>query len=405
MLDVSEKDYVLSVTEALEKVKTSLEEFVLVIRGEVSDLKISSSYAAIYFSLKDDKSKLPCLIWKNRYEDSPFDLEEGMLINVVGRFSVFSKNGKMNFNVFEFQPAGVGAEREKVAKLIEKLDKLGFFEESNKKEIPAYPEKIGVITSPAGAVIHDILRTIRRRTRGLEISFYGVKVEGDTAKKQMCEAIRTLDKENLDVILLARGGGSFEDMMPFNDEDLAQEIFECSTPIITGIGHEPDTTIADLISDFRASTPTAAAEIITRNLVEVSEKLQDEVYVLSDTLSTILGNLTADLEKKKLKLENLSPSSTLEQQKMRFDFDLAKMFQLKRTLVNARRAKVISLAKRLDVLSPLSVLTRGYAYAQSEDSKVIKSTDDCDVADIISVTLVDGALKCEVKDKGGRNDS
>ncbi len=402
MRDVSEKEYVLSVTEAISVAKSALDELVLVIRGEVTDLKISNSYSAVYFSIKDDKSKLPCLMWKNRYEKSDFDLEEGMLVNVVGKFSIFSKNGRMNFDVFEFQPAGAGAEREKVAKLIEKLDKEGFFDEEHKKEIPRYPERIGIITSGAGAVVHDILRTIKRRASCLEINFYGVKVEGESAKDQMCEAILSLDEESLDVILLARGGGSFEDMMPFNERELAEAIYEAKTPIITGIGHEPDTTIADLVSDLRASTPTAAAEIITRNLVDVPQKLQDESYILSDTLSTKIEMFRNNLRQRKLVLDKLSPRGVLDQQKMRFDFDISQMIKLKGLIANSRRKKVCHCAKRLDDLSPLSVLTRGYSYAQRVDKKVIKSIRDCEIGDDIFVTLGDGSLSCEVKGKGGK---
>ena len=399
MRDVNLFDKTFSVTEALTLVKGALKDITLVIQGEVTGIKTGRNFSAVYFSIKDAESVMPCLIWKNRYSAMDVQLKEGMLVNLTGNFSVYTKKGQMNFDVQRVEKAGEGELRAKVNALIEKLTKAGITDASNKKEIPAYPERIGVITSGSGAVIHDILRTIRRRAKGIEVNFCGVAVEGEDAPAQMFEAVRNLDAEGLDVILLVRGGGSFEDMVPFNDEGLARAIYEAKTPIVTAIGHEQDTTVADLVSDLRASTPTAAAEIVTQNLMELPEKLQDEAYVLSDIVSAKIDELARALREQKLRLDATSPANVLQQQRMRLDYDLMRMQKLPESILSANKLKLSASAKRLEDLSPLSVLTRGYSYTKDANNKVIKSASTCEVEDLVTVVLSDGKLQCEVKGK------
>lgn len=399
MRDVNPFDNTLSVTEALSLVKSALKNNVFVIQGEVTGIKSGNNYSAVYFSIKDATSAMPCLIWKNRYKELDFDLEEGMLVNLTGNFSIYTKKGQMNFDVLNVERAGEGQLRAKVNALIKKLADEGITDASNKKEIPAYPEKMGVITSGSGAVIHDILRTVRRRTKGIEVNFWGVAVEGGDASTQMLEAVRNLDAEGLDVILLVRGGGSFEDMMPFNDEALSRAIFEAKTPIVTAIGHDQDTTVADLVSDLRASTPTAAAEMVTQNLEELPKKLQDEAYILSDIMSARVDKLVHELKMQKTRLDSTSPDNVLMQQRMRLDFDLMRMQKLPATIVSEKKEKVGFSAKRLEALSPLSVLTRGYSYTKDASNNVIKSIRNCEIDDSVTVVLSDGKLQCEVKGK------
>ena len=400
MRDVNLFDKTFSVTEALTLVKGALKDITLVIQGEVTGIKTGRNYSAVYFSIKDSESVMPCLIWKNRYAGIGFELKEGMLVNLTGNFSVYTKKGQMSFDAFKIEQAGEGQLRAQVNKLIEKLQKEGLTDEANKNEIPAYPQKIGVVTSGAGAVIHDVLRTIRRRVRGLEIQFWGVSIEGKTASQEMANAIKNLDENGLDVILLVRGGGSFEDMMPFNDEELCRTIYESKTPVVTGIGHHQDVTVADLVSDLHASTPTAAAEIITQNLMELPVHMEDERLRINDTMSLKIEGLRRALDARKLKLDAKSPENVLGQQKMRLDFCTMRMQKLASSIFGDAKNKIRSTGQRLDALSPLAVLTRGYSYTQNSQNCVIKSIDDCDLHDNITVVLSDGKLLCEVKEKG-----
>ena len=388
----------ITVTEALKFADSLLCEITLVVRGEVTDVKDRSYYKAVYFSIKDDSSVLKCHIWKNRLTSAGGEIREGALVNLTGKFSIYAKKGDMSFDVTSIEAAGEGELRRKVNELIEKLKAGGHLDAKNKKELPAYPEKIGLVTSGAGAVVHDVLRTIRRRCASIEVYFWGVNVEGKTAATQMISAIEALDAEGLDAILLVRGGGSFEDMMPFNDEALCGAILSARTPIVTGIGHEPDTTVADLVADFRASTPTAAAEIITKNLVDLQQSIYAAADMLSDTMSAIIDSSKQSLERQKFRLDAISPVGVYEKQKMRISFAREKMLSIANEFVKGRGLELAASAKRLEALSPLAVLSRGYACAYNESNKIIKSVDDCNVGEKLNLKVVDGVLKCEVKD-------
>ncbi len=252
----------LSVSAAMALAKGALEGVTVRLVGEVSEVSCKPGYKAAYFTVKDKSAALPCMMWNNRYEASGVRLAMGQLVEITGRFTLYAAKGRMNFDVFSLSLAGEGKLRQQVADLARKLDAEGLMNPARKRALPVMPARIGLVTSPRGAAVHDVLRTLRRRFPLANVLVAGVPVEGQGAPAGIIEAMRCVCAAGAEVVLVVRGGGSFEDLMPFNDESLARAIAACPVPVVTGIGHEPDTSIADMVSDLRASTPTAAAEAV-----------------------------------------------------------------------------------------------------------------------------------------------
>ena len=241
----------LSVSAAIRLVKEELDALPLCIEGEVSQVSNKPGYKAVYFTIKDKRAALPCMMWVNRYSQANVELKVGALVRVTGKLSIYAAKGTMNFEVSSLKLAGEGDIRLKIAQLAEKLTKEGLTDVRRKRAIPALPEKIGLVTSPRGAAVHDVLRTLRRRYPFVQVLLAGVPVEGADAPRYLVAGMKTVVDAGAELVLVVRGGGSFEDLMPFNDERLARTIAACPVPVVTGIGHEPDTTIADLVADLR----------------------------------------------------------------------------------------------------------------------------------------------------------
>lgn len=252
----------LSVSGAMALAKGALEGVTVRLIGEVSEVSCKPGYKAAYFTVKDKRAALPCMMWNNRYEATGVRLAMGQLVELTGRFTLYAAKGRMNFDVFSLALAGEGMLRQQVADLARKLDAEGLMQVGRKRALPTLPACVGLVTSPRGAAVHDVLRTLRRRFPLARVVVAGVPVEGREAPARIVEGIRTVCAAGAEVVLVVRGGGSFEDLMPFNDEGLARAIAACPVPVVTGIGHEPDTSIADMVSDLRTSTPTAAAEAV-----------------------------------------------------------------------------------------------------------------------------------------------
>ena len=260
---VAQESQALTVSAAMALAKGALEGIVITIIGEVSEVSIKPGYKAAYFTVKDSSAALPCMMWNNRYKQAGFDLAVGQLVELTGRFTLYAAKGRMNFDVFTVSLSGEGRLRMQVAAIAKKLASEGLTSPERKRPIPKFPERIGLVTSPRSAVVHDVLRTMRRRFPVAEVVLAGVPVEGVNAAAGIIEGLRCVVSSGVEVVLVVRGGGSFEDLMPFNDEALARAIAACPVPVVTGIGHEVDTSIADMVSDMRASTPTAAAEAVS----------------------------------------------------------------------------------------------------------------------------------------------
>lgn len=264
----------LSVSAAMGLAKNALETVVVRLVGEVSEVNDKPGYKAVYFTVKDEKASLPCMMWMSRYQASGVSLCVGALVELTGRFSLYAAKGRMNFDVFSVTLAGEGQLRLQVANLARELEAMGLMDPARKRPLPVYPETIGVVTSPRGAAVHDVLRTLRRRYPLARILFAGVPVEGPGAADGLVDGLAKVVFAGAEVVLLVRGGGSFEDLMPFNDRRLARTIAACPVPVVTGIGHEPDTSIADMVADVRASTPTAAAEAVAPDRREIAARIQ-----------------------------------------------------------------------------------------------------------------------------------
>lgn len=287
----------LSISEALDVAKGSLEKLKLRVLGEVSEVNVKPGYANAYFTLKDETGTLPCQMWHDRFEKCGITLEVGMMVELVGRFSLYPKKGRMHFQVFAISVAGEGMLRQQVAMLQRKLEAEGLMAPERKVPVPAYPMKIGVVTSPRGDAIHDVLRTTRRRFPLAHIYVAGVPVEGARAPEYIVEGMRACFRARVEVILLVRGGGSYEDLMPFNDEQLARAIVKCPIPVVTGIGHEPDTTIADLVGDLRASTPTGAAEAVTVQTSQLAAQLRSMGEYIAQRQQQRIQHATLSLDR------------------------------------------------------------------------------------------------------------
>ncbi len=411
----------LTVSQAMAAAKGALEQVTLTLVGEVSEVSIKSGYKAAYFTVKDAGASMPCMMWMNRYKQTGVELRVGSLVQLTGRFTLYAPKGRMNFDVFALRPAGEGDLRQRVADLAKKLQREGLMDAARKRAVPVMPEVIGLVTSPRGAAVHDVLRTLRRRFPMARILLAGVTVEGQSAARDMADAITVVQSAGAQVVLLVRGGGSFEDLMPFNDEGLARAIAACPVPVVTGIGHEPDTSIADMVADVRASTPTAAAEAVAPTAMDIRAQLDANADVM-------LAVLQRRIERARMSCDNVSSRPVFADPRMLFSNDALAMdimqdrlhraipANLKKndmklestrdrlllsgaTLTGTYEESLRLQASRLNDLSPLAVLGRGFAMARNDAGDIMRSVDQTAVGAQVQVTLADGELSCRVESK------
>ncbi|MBR3690381.1 MAG: exodeoxyribonuclease VII large subunit [Eggerthellaceae bacterium] len=430
----------LSVSAAMALAKGALESVTVRMVGEVSELSNKAGYKAVYFTIKDKSASLPCMMWNNRYLASGVSLSVGALVEITGRFTLYAAKGRMNFEAFSLSLAGEGKLRMQVAELAKKLQAEGLMEPSRKRALPAYPLAIGLVTSPRGAAVHDVLRTLRRRYPMAQVMLAGVPVEGAQAPRYLQEGIRCVVQHGAEVVLVVRGGGSFEDLMPFNDEGLARCIASCSVPVVTGIGHEPDTSIADMVADVRASTPTAAAEAVAPDQASISAQVDSCAQRLSSRLLSRIERSQLHLDRVLARDLFSRPESVFSSYALMFD-DLASrlplaipralerdrilldskedrlyrvmpnLFSRHRASIEAvsvrldrgikdalecRKRQIALTASRLNDLSPLAVIARGYGMARDADGRLVKSIDDISAGDEFTLQLSDGEVVSHV---------
>jgi exodeoxyribonuclease VII large subunit len=421
-MKVSEGRQIFSVTELNTLAGKILNEVTLWVEGEVFELKYKErQYRYAYFYLKDPETEyqLPCIAEPKFVVSSDSPLKEGENVIAYGNLGLFEKSGKYQFYASRIEPFGEGEILKKLKQLKEKLDKEGLFSDSHKKEIPEYPIKIGVITSAVGAAWQDFRKQSVDRFPFLEITLKDVLVQGQSAPEDICKAIAKLDNLGLDVLVVTRGGGSLEDLMAFNTESVARAIFSCKTPIVCAVGHEVDVTIADLVADMRASTPTNAAEILVRNyhtffgrVEELQSRLMHKAQALLRSRFEILDNQRYKLSKLTLRFENLPEKLkniyqllSLSQKSLVTDrykqmHEFVKSMESQSTkLIDRESLKLKTLLEKLNILSPKSTLKRGYAVAYNLDGKVIKDIKNADIGDLVKVQLYNGALISQVKEK------
>ncbi len=346
------KNAPLSVSEALKVAKAALEDIQLRVVGEVSEVKAKPSYKAVYFTIKDRSSSLSCLMWNSLYHKANLNLEVGQLVELTGHFSLYAARGTMNFDVRHLELAGEGRLRMEVAQRAQKLQAEGLMDPQRKRPLPSYPGVVGLVTSPHGDAVHDMLRTLRRRWPFARVLVAGVQVEGALAAQGLIEGLECVARAGAQVIVLGRGGGSYESMMPFNDEGLARAIAACPVPVVTGIGHEPDTFIADMVADVRASTPTWAATAACPDQHELAKQLSGQTNILQAAMRQNLSQAAA-------KLDRLASRPVLRDATQLFAQEALGLDQLAGRLERAlplglerNRVKIDELARRLSRALP-----------------------------------------------------
>lgn len=399
-----EEQRVFSVTEVNGYIKNLIDGTPmlngLLIRGELSNYKIYPS-GHHYFTLKDDECALRCVMFRGAAGKLRFRPESGMKVVVFGRISVFPRDGAYQLYCTQMNADGIGDLYVAFEQLKEKLFQEGLFDEAHKKPLPKYPQRIAVVTSSAGAAVHDMIRILRHRYPIAKILLLPVRVQGVEAPPEIAGAIRYANRWRLaDVLITGRGGGSIEDLWAFNDERVARAIYASEIPVISAVGHEPDVTIADFVADRRASTPSNAAEIAVPDMGELLHYLQSSQMRLLQGESNLL-----DREKQRLgtwmnKRVLTDPMAFVQDRRLQLDFVQQKLGNAAARQLDGDMRRFAQLTAKLDALSPLKVLGRGYAMAQDEKGSVLKSSDQVQVGERIRVKLAQGSLQCSVEGKG-----
>ena len=392
--------HIFGVTEVNNLVKLLLDNEPMLnnicVRGELSNYKIYPS-GHHYFSLKDAEGAIRCVMFKGSAMKVRFRPENGMKVVVTGRVSVFPRDGAYQLYCNTMIPEGVGDLAVAFEQLKAKLYAEGLFDPDFKKPLPAYPERIAIITSSAGAAVHDMIRILRRRYPLAKVILLPVRVQGAEAPPEIVGAIRYANRWNIaDVIITGRGGGSMEDLWAFNDERVARAIYASDIPVISAVGHEPDVTISDFVADARASTPSNAAEIAVPDREELwawlqvaEERLRRSQTLQLDTLRQKLGTLAS----KRCMTDQMA---YVQDKRMELVHVQQRLGDLAEMQVHKKRQKFSTLAASLDAMSPLKVLGRGYAMAQNEGGQVLKSYRDVTAGETVTVTLGEGGFTCRV---------
>ena len=388
-----------SVTQINNEIKIILEENYpqVWICGEISSCKKYSS-GHLYFNLKDEQSQISAVMFAGYNQKLKFIPKDGMQVLAYGRITAYLQRGSYQVQVFFMKEAGIGTLQEKFEKLKNKLLKEGLFDENHKKQIPYLVNKIGVITSKDGAALHDILSVLNRRYSNVQVLIYPVRVQGETAKYEIEEAIKYLNKNHkeLDVLLVGRGGGSLEDLWAFNEENVARAIFNSEIPVISCVGHEVDFTIADFVADVRAATPSVAAEIVAKNTIDLEEKIEKLQNVIIDKMESLISIYTDKINYLK-NCRALSKPYLIYEDRIQYVDDLKEkiIFYIKNIIENKNHNLQLKIQK-LDLLSPLKILQRGYSVCFDKQGNVIKTKKQVNVDDIINIKLTDGNIETKV---------
>lgn len=368
----------------------------LFVRGEVSNCKYHSS-GHIYFTLKDTKGTIACVMFAGSRGGLSFTLREGMQVVVGGTVDVYERDGKYQLYAKQIVQDGAGYLNEKFEELKQELLERGMFDVQYKRPVPKYIKTLGVVTAPTGAAIRDIIHVAKRRNPFLRIILYPALVQGEAAAESIAEGIRALDRYGVDVIIAGRGGGSLEDLWAFNEELVAQAIFDCGTPVISAVGHETDTTIADFVADLRAPTPSAAAELAVFPYEQLAASLAEYRAQLFRLMRTGLREKEGLTQRLGLTLQVYSPAGRLRERKTRSMQAEEGLNRAMQQVLAERKQTLALLAERFKGLSPLSKLSRGYAYAETAAGMPLRTVGQVKPGDVITVSLTDGRLSAAVE--------
>lgn len=409
------------------------------IEGELSSLSAPAS-GHLYFSLKDERSQLRCAMFKGRASINRYKPKSGDLVRVRAKISVYSARGDLQCIVQHVEEAGEGLLQRRFEELKSRLNAEGLFDQSHKRDLPSFPKHIGIVSSPSGAAVRDIITTLKRRCPGIPITIYPAVVQGDSASNSIISAIKdAVQHQQSDVLIVSRGGGSLEDLWCFNHEQVARAIYHCPIPIISGVGHEVDVTIADLTADLRAPTPTAAAELVSPNteqminqleglkfrlprsferllqrkaqqvdmtgkqLVHPKRQLQINKEKLGRAANRLKGNIQNALLRPQERLDNQShrlishsPLKSIKQQNFATDILLKRLHRANTQHFNLAKQRLDNLGGQLHLVSPLATLNRGFAIAKDSNHKIIRSNTDVSNGDTLQLTLAEGQLNCTI---------
>ena len=394
---------VLSISQLNEYIRGKLDADPLLnqiaVRGEISNYKMYPS-GHHYFSLKDESSVLKCVMFKGNAMRLRFRPENGMKVIAMGKVSVFPRDGAYQLYCSALAMDGIGDLYAAFEALKKKLSAEGLFDPAHKQPLPRYPGTIGIITSSAGAAVHDMLRILNKRYPLTQVRLLPVRVQGAEAPGEIAAAIGYANHYQLaDLLIVGRGGGSIEDLWAFNDERVAYAIYESRIPVISAVGHEPDVTISDYVADLRAATPSNAAELAVPDM----NALQQNLDAMSGSMAAALAR---QLKVSRQRLEMLAnrpsmqkPTGYLEQKEKALELLKNRLVSAQTQMLNRERHRYVASVSKLDAMSPLKVLTRGYAYAQTEDGTVLKSVDQVEAGQQITVSLSDGRLSATVMKK------
>ena len=393
------QDMAISVSDLNSYIKNKIadDEYLnnVLIKGEISNFK--NHYTGhMYFTLKDENSLIKCIMFKSYAQKLDFMPKDGMKVFVLGGVSVFERDGIYQIYVKAMQEDGVGILYKKYEELKQRLDEEGYFDESHKQKIPLMPKLIGVLTSQTGSVIRDIINVSTRRNPNVQIRLYPVPVQGEGAAEKIADGIRFMNENNLaDVLILARGGGSLEDLWPFNEEIVAHAIYNSKLPIISAVGHETDFSISDFVADLRAPTPSAAAELAVPDIYEIKQKIN--VYQ-----NRLRMSLVKKVEIMKLRYEKCmnsrvfkEPTRNINDNYLRIDNYIKRLENTIKIKQKEEKTKYIELVSKLDTLSPLKTLTRGYSIIES-DNKIINSYKKLSTGDKVKLKFYDGQKDAEI---------
>lgn len=371
------------------------------VKGEVSNCKYHSS-GHIYFTLKDEKGQMACVMFAGQRSGLSFRMSEGQSVIVLGSISVYERDGKYQLYARQIMLDGQGVLYERFEQLKEKLKEQGLFDAKYKQPIKKYNKTVGIVTASTGAAIQDIRNITHRRNPFTQLVLYPAKVQGEGAAATIVKGIEILDAMNLDVIIVGRGGGSIEDLWAFNEEEVAWAIFNCNTPVISAVGHETDTTIADYVADLRAPTPSAGAELAVFDLAEWMSLLSGCQYQLNQQMNQKIRFIKSELMQKKLRLSQKEPMYQLRQKQQHLIDQEERLEHLMLLKIKEKRHQLEVYAERMKGVSPLNRLSQGYSYVETEDGTGIRSIEDVKKGDLLHIELKDGSIEARVEKRTKR---
>ena len=370
----------------------------LSVSGEISNLTIYRNSGHAYFTLKDESSQVSCVMFRGFLANLNFKPENGLQVVLTGEAGIYSANGRYQIKAFAMTRKGKGDLNEQIKMLYAKLSREGLFLPEHKKSIPALPRRIGVITSPAGAVIHDIINTLNRRNPHYDILIYPSAVQGEACSREVCQGIDHFSsREDIDVIIIARGGGSVEDLFGFNDETLARKIYECRIPVISAVGHETDYTICDYVADLRAPTPTAAAELVIGRYEDLVSNINNKKSMLNLALINYAESRRRRLDALKDSKALYSPMVYFERLRLDLDNKRDALVISGNNMISEQRYILRGIIESMEHLGPLNVLKRGYAYVTSGGTAVT-SVEGIHKGEDIDIIFSDGKAKASIID-------